>query len=446
MRKNKMKKVVYILGAGASKAIGLPLQAELLSKIFAVKPYEPAIDPGTDFMNLDINEDMQEMDKVYSEFDKCRQKLTRFIIENFASKQKITEFHVVLKQIEIKHEFDIEKENYWSKLYNIAKEVNVTLEDLFTIFDNVAICHEHFRMYSARELEEVHDSLKKCIIYVLIYEMNLKGNDFHVYDLLASKLIKKRLTVSQKTDILSVITMNWDTALEKELYKQCCVINNKRSGRSKKVYIDLCFYDNQFSKDDNHIISTQIKAKGHYNIKYLKMHGSLNWLVCPCCGRVFVDFNKDIALNDLNNTYCMYCSEIKYGEKQYQPRLESMLITPTFLKEITDLHLKNIWHNAFIDIVEASEIVFIGYSFPDADFEMRCLLKKAVRSDTKITVVLHETDNPRFYEDCLNKYRMSKDDMNVHLKRLNLPQARFESFFGKDNVEFLYEGIEGYLK
>lgn len=444
MSKSEVKKVVYILGAGASKAIGLPLQTELLPKIFSLKPYEPEITPETDFMSWEIDEDIQEIHVAYPEFDKCRQKLACFIIENFASQQKNIEFSIIINEIEKLHEYD--KEKCWFKGYNIAKEVNVALEDLFTIFDKIAVCHEHFRIYSARELEEIHDSLKKCIIFILVHEMKLKKNNYPIYASLASKLIKKRMLVSQKTDILSVITMNWDTAFEKVLYEQCCEINDKKSRRAKKVYIDLCFYDNQFSQNDNRIISTQIKAKGHYNIKYLKMHGSLNWLVCPCCGRVFVDFKKDIALKDLEEEYCTYCSEIKYGEKTYQPKLKSMLITPTFLKEINDLHLKNIWHNAFIDIVEASEIVFIGYSFPDADFEMRCLLKKAVRSGTKITVVLHESDNPQSYENSLYNYRCSESDIKKYLCRLNLPQSRYENFFGKDNVNFLYEGIEGYLR
>jgi len=37
-------------------------------------------------------------------------------------------------------------------------------------------------------------------------------------------------------------------------------------------------------------------GKGGFNVKLLKLHGSLNWLQCPRCNRLFVDFDNKIAV------------------------------------------------------------------------------------------------------------------------------------------------------
>ena len=83
-------KTVYILGAGASKAIGLPLQGELLNCIFELKPRE--IDAQTSFMQLEFNLDEQKLLGVYEEFNKQRIKLANFIVDNFASQSLKAEY------------------------------------------------------------------------------------------------------------------------------------------------------------------------------------------------------------------------------------------------------------------------------------------------------------------------------------------------------------------
>lgn len=204
---------------------------------------------------------------------------------------------------------------------------------------------------------------------------------------------------------------------------------------------DLCFYDYCYNPNEHRIVSTQIKAKGYRNIKIIKLHGSINWLVCPYCGRVFVDYLQDIAVDEmLTESYCPLCFK-EFKENLASPKLHSMLITPTFLKDLNNLHIKNIWHNALIDLTEASKVVFIGYSFPEADFEMRCLLKKALKPETKIDVVLHAIDNPQFYMNILERLR----DSEQILPKLNLPVKRYVSFFGKDMVDFYYCGMEEYI-
>jgi hypothetical protein len=54
-------------------------------------------------------------------------------------------------------------------------------------------------------------------------------------------------------------------------------------------------------------------------------------------------------------------------------------------KNLNNTHLKMVWQNAMIDLREANRIVFLGYSFPLADFEFRYLLLKSAFGTKKLT-------------------------------------------------------------
>lgn len=434
MRSNK---IVYILGAGASKTIGLPLQGELLNCIFELKP--KAIDSQASFMQLEMDLEEQKLLRHYEEFNKQRIKLADFLVENFAAQALKAEYYAEYKSVANKDNKMVSLEVLY-KAFSIASRVKVTLEDLFTLLDKINIGREHFRVYSPGSILEVQIALRKCIIFTLAYYSSINIQDNNAIQKFAQELISYRSKASASVDNLSVITMNWDSYLDKVLYQLCEEYNSTHMKR-KKIYPDLCFYDYCYNSKESRIVSTHIKAKGHRNIKLLKLHGSLNWLICPYCGRVFVDYQQDIAVEEmLTECYCRLCLDEFKGNKN-SPQMHSMLITPTFLKDLNNLHIKNIWHNALIDLTEAEKVVFIGYSFPEADFEMRCLLKKALKPDVKIDVVLHSSDNPKLYESIF----VGQEGKAQVLSKLNLPEGRYISFFGNDMVNFYYCGMEEYL-
>ena len=122
------------------------------------------------------------------------------------------------------------------------------------------------------------------------------------------------------------------------------------------------------------------------------------------------------------------------------------MITPTFLKSLESLVIKNIWHNAFIELTEAKRVVFIGYSFPDADFEMRCLLKKAIKPGIKIDVVLHSSDDPLFYKNQYIEHGFREIEADSLVSKMQLPEKRYKSFFGENEIEFYYNGFAEYVK
>lgn len=87
-------------------------------------------------------------------------------------------------------------------------------------------------------------------------------------------------------------------------------------------------------------------------------------------------------------------------------------------------------HKAGLELARADKIVFIGYSFPLADFEIRYLLSHYIKRDCDIKVVLHVDDDP---QDVSERYRQF------------LPEWRYKHFLG-ERCRFDYDGFEGYVR
>lgn len=181
--------------------------------------------------------------------------------------------------------------------------------------------------------------LQQCIIFILSCQMERMARMAH-YGRICEKILAERIEVEAREDNLEIITLNWDTLFERKLMETCEAWNTLHEDR--KVAPDLCFYDYTFEENEQRIPSTIVKTNGYYNIKLLKLHGTLNWLVCPKCGRVYVDYKRNIALKELGTLekeelYCRICTkEMGDGES---PQLESLIITPTSFKELDNLHL-----------------------------------------------------------------------------------------------------------
>lgn len=437
----KESKTVYVLGAGASKSMGVPLQSNILETVFNT---EWTDDLATSFLDINSDEMAQCFRNAYGMFCDDRQILCKFLIETFfpltMQEENLQSLDIALLYVRGTVEYHARME----MVYKAILSQNITLEDLFTIFDRTASENSHFHGYNPKSMREIHQRLRRCVIYALAYSCKYKLNTSNAIHDFAQYLVNKRLSQRHKVDCFSVITLNWDTLLEKEIYKQCQDYN--RSSSRKKAFPDLCFYDYSYPDNANHQVSTHVKSNGNWNIKLLKMHGSLAWLECPECGRVFTDYESDVAIHEYDNVICRYCKG-KSVHADGDPMLRSMIVTPTYIKELGNLHFKNIWHNAFIDLSEATDVVFVGYSFPNADFEMRCLLKKAIQPSTSITVVLAHNDDPKPYlDDFISKgYTLKRATCLVD--KLSLPQQRYAAFFGGErDIKFLYNELEGYVE
>lgn len=287
---------------------------------------------------------------------------------------------IMRKALEIARENDIDitkLRDIYRTLYRAEDDESigrVPLEDIFTVFDLARINNEAIGSYDSTIL-----SLHTKLVSLIIEAFNF------IYEPAAAFFFTRALIEGCNTDgadyPCTIIDLNWDLILEQMITAQ----NHQR--------VDYCCNYHDLENDQDGIL----RAEDSYFIKVLKLHGSFNWLVCPNCGRLFIRNGQKIIMP--HSWSCCYCSQ-SCGTIN-APKLRHVLITPTLLKDLKNTHLKSIWHNAFIELSEAKRIVFIGYSFPLADFEFRYLLARSVRPDAKIRVVLHPSDDPEPRENYL---------------------------------------------
>jgi hypothetical protein len=133
----------------------------------------------------------------------------------------------------------------------------------------------------------------------------------------------------------------------------------------------------------------------------LKLHGSLNWLLCKTCLRLelgetdsirYLAILQRVVGPDLKSTFlsdgapCTVC----------QSKLRPLLVAPSHLKDYRNPHLAQVWYEAQHVMRQAKRVIFVGYSMPDDDVEVVYLVKRSLAHITnpkEITVVEYCPEN-----------------------------------------------------
>lgn len=361
-----MAKTVYIIGAGFSKGLNAPLQSELIKDVF----------------DLNIDELQAEEKDIYSSFR--------------------DDFRSFLEDV----------------LYISSDGFeNTALEDIYTPVDRCILDNASFRTLKRTQLPELRQKINALLVILIRHRLrNIPSENY------ARKFSKFLVDIKRnkppKADPFSIISLNWDIILDNAL--------NSEIAPSEGV-VDYCCFVTPFKSNENIYPALYARGQGKFNVKLLKMHGSMNWLQCQRCQRLFITFGEKISLEEhLTRPECRLCKKNFANTSKHDEGapLISQLIMPTFLKDLNNVQLKLIWQNAGIELSEAAKIVFMGYSFPAADFEMRQLLARFVRHNATIDVVLKDPSQD-LDKDC--------------------PESRYRSFFGKRDVQIKYGGVETYI-
>ncbi|HLN64800.1 MAG TPA: SIR2 family protein [Symbiobacteriaceae bacterium] len=142
-----------------------------------------------------------------------------------------------------------------------------------------------------------------------------------------------------------------------------------------------------------------------------KLHGSLNWAVCPACGLVAVGARA-----------CQRCDN---------RRLHGLIISPTLIKSYEGAHLQQIWDRALACVQQADRLLFVGYSLPEADVAVYHLIRRGLLAGRRpcppVTVINH-TDST-----------WSEGERTLHQRSV---MARFTRLFGP-GVTFDFSGFHG---
>jgi hypothetical protein len=346
--RTRPEKTVYILGAGFSMSGGAPAQSSIMSEIFNL--------PG--------------------DIDGVRTKRRKF-------------------------------SDFLESALNIAPDYqrSVSLEDIYTPMDRCISDDLSLRGVDLAQLTEVRGDMEYLIAQAIEHHVrNHPNRDDNYIPTFARYLVKLASRRTKKSnersaarakryDPFSIVSLNWDILLDKALHS--ALTEQDRGLDPGDEYspigvVDYCCYVSSVRADDRRIRSgLWALGAGGYNVKLLKIHGSMNWLQCPTCQRLFTDFSgKHVITNAHAPLDCRHCLK-HHGEV----KLRSSLVMPTFLKDLSNFQIKLVWQNAGVEIMEATRLVFIGYSLPQADFEFRSLLSRMKHKEAAIDVVLNNGES-----------------------------------------------------
>lgn len=378
------QKIVYVLGAGFSMNAGAPSQGQLIKEIYKLK----------------------------TTYTKSSQAQVQKWVEQFDSFLKNT---LQVSEGEIN---------------------NYTLEDIYTPLDKSISENISFRQHTPKELTELRDIFNRLIVLAVrgaIEHSNKKKDSINNFARHLVELSRERIK-NEKSDNVAVITTNWDIMLDNMVHSIMSK-ETRPKGLPFSGVVDYCCYISSLDKNDDSIKpGLYAIGKGRYNTKILKLHGSLNWMQCPRCQRLYVKFyEKWNGGYIFDKKYCRHCDS-NFGVKGEESNLlTTNLIMPTFLKNLNNIQNKLIWQNAGIELSEANKVVFLGYSLPQADFEFKQLLSRMIRKDAKIEAVLVENDNPnKFKDNDSSKYQTAG--------------YRYQNFFSGRDIKIHYDGVDTYIK
>jgi NAD-dependent SIR2 family protein deacetylase len=272
-----------------------------------------------------------------------------------------------------------------------------TFEEVLGIIDLAEMKHESFGKYKSisyeRNSNKSFSKIKKDLILMMAFTLQHKLMDYTREHLqLVHRL--KNLGVLVNT---TFITTNYDILLD-----------NAHEDVYPEILLD---YGIEFSNGDSNW--KNVTENDQFSSLF-KLHGSLNWLYCSDCKDIeLTQFNKGVTwlINNQNHAKCKNCGSLRLP----------VIIPPTYFKDYSNIFINNIWHKAELALRETEYLFFSGYSLPDADINVKYLLKRVqlYRQSRGLPFKITVFNNHE------NKGSSEKDE----------EENRFKRFFGP-NVEY----------
>ena len=440
-------KIIIITGAGFSAPADLPIQNRILDEM--IKQEQSILDVSQSNIELDNEKFLDAFARVglylltnYGSIsDEAVAKEFSGISNNdlfrsYTSTRKLPDridfLNMLLSGAE-KHQ-DVERtiiqrflldngpafDNYFAELIYLKGEikrrlgyckVSVSLEDVFTAFDKSIAQKTHTRNFTYHEEDQVRQSILRLFVY---YFGKIMSN--HKYDI--TDYLSFIRFIKLNSENVSLISTNWDTLIEGYL---------SRNGIEYDLCLNSLYYRYDYSRKN------PSSRKRTVPTKLVKLHGSINWfrcLQCDCISIIEKNPCGEYLLSADKKEVCINCG---VQARDDSVLLQPEIITPTMIKSFDNQLYRNLWTSAAEELRNARKIVFIGYSMPAADFELKYMLQNSIKQNCEIEVVLHHNDNPE-----------QLSQVQGHLEAL-LPEKRYRDAFVKNPIRFNYEGFGSYF-
>ncbi len=168
-----------------------------------------------------------------------------------------------------------------------------------------------------------------------------------------------------KQGTFTFITTNYDIWLERRLFRK--LYNSPR-----KVATEFDFGFAWRDAISEKLIVYDRPTPAQRKCGWYKLHGSFNWLRCELCGQIYMNTYGSIVdicllFPKSPDTAC-HCGRFP---------LRPLLVSPSFVRDVRDSNLLEIWRHSLEALRTAEEWVFVGYSFPEEDYVIRAMILRA---------------------------------------------------------------------
>ena len=255
------------------------------------------------------------------------------------------------------------------------------LVDVLSVVDMAVDRRESLsQKYDGRRLREIRRALEFAIFKALDHSLSRQsktGRSSRATSVFVQKIRKHHS---------AIISLNYDLVIDVAL--------NRRLGPHQYGTTSLPEEAGRLRFVDYglHFRGTHPVREGSAKFKLLKLHGSLNWLHDPASGDVYFGGLKKIV-GGVFDRRGKASHDLRKFFKARPPGLEPIMVTPTHLKDLRNVHVVNLWRQAEQVLRDATSITFIGYSLPGDDLHIKYLFKRALQSRTgrppRMTVVNH---------------------------------------------------------
>jgi hypothetical protein len=291
------------------------------------------------------------------------------------------------------------------------------LEDMFTCIDLAAGSGHNLgiRKYTPKVLRAIRRLAIHRIFSVLDRRFSYSSD---------IETLLRNFCPSESPDCAFVV-LNWDIVLEKHI----------------QPVLPMAPIDYRcFSFDWN---TRQATSIGH-GIPICKMHGSSNWVYCDNCKSLFFDLDQklplqtkaglikaDFRLLDERFTNSKFDEALGIPPEARSCRfcgfpVSSHIATFSYIKSFRTHAYPSVWYHAERLLADSSHWIFIGYSLPEADFELKqVLISASLRMQHR-------------------RAKAKKVIDVIVLNDLRTPK-KYEAFLGADNFRCFQGGIPDYL-
>lgn len=318
----------------------------------------------------------------------------------------------------------IQVRDFINENFDISEGIYPTLESIFGYLDYFISKNEALgNKYTTSRITEIKEFLIRLVHYII---SKPSGNPYSIY----SKFWR---LIAETNRNVSVITMNYDTFIDESfdfLYPN-------------KAYIDYCIelmnyhHYHKLNAFDWWVNPREPlpvwEGEEPKPIKVIKVHGSLNWKYCNCCNQVLLtawDTQIDLESMGFKGYIDASCENPKTVEFNLTcpldgNRFDTFIVPPSHIKNLTHPVINKLLDEAAIEIKKVAKIIFIGYSFPEADVHIKALFRKNMKTGTEIHVV-----NPDLNPTIKSNYRSLSASTHFYEKT-------FENFIVDDLVHLI---------